>query len=481
MTSRRWLLVGVLTLAVLSYALLPPGPFRDWYYVAAGASALAVAALGIRLNRPAHRRVWWTVLGGFGLWVGGDILWTVFYRLLEIEPFPSIADAVYLAGYFVIALGLTLLVRHRVPGSDRAALLDTAIIATGAAVLATVFVVQPTITDASQGILGRIVGTAYPVGDLLLLTVLARLWTARGRRLFAFRALVAAFSFSLAGDVVYNVQALAGIDTPDVPWSDVCLLLGYVGAAAAMLHPSARALSAPMPDPGGQSTAARLVALTVAAMLPPGALVLEGARGHEIPWLVTGLGSMLLFALVLARVDGLLRQVQEQAVALAILARDDGLTGIPNRRTWDLELGRAQAAARDHGGRLWVALLDLDHFKDYNDAAGHAAGDVLLREASTAWRSALPEHAFLARYGGEEFAVLFRNGTLAEAYLAIETLRAITPGRQSFSAGLAGWDGAEDPAALVARADAELYRAKGTGRGRTLPVPAREHAAGRSG
>jgi diguanylate cyclase (GGDEF)-like protein len=180
---------------------------------------------------------------------------------------------------------------------------------------------------------------------------------------------------------------------------------------------------------------------------------------------------MLLFALVLARVAGLLQQVQRQAVQLAALARNDSLTGVPNRRTWDHELSRACAAARESGEPLTVALIDLDRFKDFNDTSGHAAGDLFLKESTAAWVSVLPGDVFLARYGGEEFTVLFPGRTGDAAYAQLEELRAVTPMGKTFSAGLATWDATEDPAALVARADAFLYEAKRAGRDCTLPMP----------
>jgi diguanylate cyclase (GGDEF)-like protein len=115
-----------------------------------------------------------------------------------------------------------------------------------------------------------------------------------------------------------------------------------------------------------------------------------------------------------------------------------------------------------------VALLDLDHFKVFNDSYGHPTGDLLLREAAAAWRAALPPEAFLARYGGEEFTLLFRGLDGAAAHAAVDRLRDLTPLRQTFSAGLARWDGTEEPAAALARADAALYEAKRTGRNRVL-------------
>nr|WP_284291388.1 diguanylate cyclase [Angustibacter aerolatus] len=144
------------------------------------------------------------------------------------------------------------------------------------------------------------------------------------------------------------------------------------------------------------------------------------------------------------------------------------MTGAPNRRSWDHELSRACAHARDTDEPLAVAILDLDHFKRYNDAHGHPAGDLLLREAVAAWTALLDDGQVLARYGGEEFAVLLPGLDLASARLLLDGLRAVTPVGQTFSAGLTLWDPAGDPAATISRADEALYQAKRLGRDRVV-------------
>jgi diguanylate cyclase (GGDEF)-like protein len=149
---------------------------------------------------------------------------------------------------------------------------------------------------------------------------------------------------------------------------------------------------------------------------------------------------------------------------LAELAATDPLTGLPNRRTWDSELDRMLARARP--GRLCVAMLDLDHFKAFNDARGHLAGDRLLKEAAALWRDQLRPGDLLARYGGEEFVVLLPECDLDGARAVIERLRAATPTGQTCSAGVAAWGGSETAHALTARADAALYEAKRAGRDR---------------
>jgi diguanylate cyclase (GGDEF)-like protein len=187
---------------------------------------------------------------------------------------------------------------------------------------------------------------------------------------------------------------------------------------------------------------------------------------------VVAFGSVVLFLLVVLRMSGLVAQVQDQAAQLASLAHNDMLTGIPNRRAWELELPREMAQVRRHGGRLCVALLDLDHFKRFNDQHGHQAGDRLLKAATAAWRTRIRGTDLLARYGGEEFVVLLRDCGPSEVVNVLDDLRAVTPLGQTFSAGVAQWDGQESPERLVGRADAGLYEAKRAGRDRVIVTPA---------
>jgi diguanylate cyclase (GGDEF)-like protein len=167
----------------------------------------------------------------------------------------------------------------------------------------------------------------------------------------------------------------------------------------------------------------------------------------------------------------------DQMNQLAVLALTDTLTGLGNRRAWDEWIARAlQDAATGAEPRIAIALLDIDHFKAFNDARGHQDGDRLLKEAGAAWRAHLRPGDRLARYGGEEFAVLLPGCDEPCAAIVIERLRASMPAGQTCSAGIAQWDGEEDAAALVARADAALYAAKQAGRDRALgaaQLPAR--------
>ena len=161
----------------------------------------------------------------------------------------------------------------------------------------------------------------------------------------------------------------------------------------------------------------------------------------------------------------------ERAATLARLervARTDDLTGLANRRAWDEHLSREIARATRTGTSLAVALLDLDHFKLYNDIHGHPAGDRLLKQVASGWTRAIRATDILARYGGEEFAVALPGATEEEAMATLERMRDEMPAEQRVSAGLVFWDGAEGENGLIGRADRALYAAKAAGRDRVL-------------
>jgi diguanylate cyclase (GGDEF)-like protein len=167
-------------------------------------------------------------------------------------------------------------------------------------------------------------------------------------------------------------------------------------------------------------------------------------------------------------VSELARQREGLQARMARMARTDVLTGLPNRRAWEEELPREIQRAKRSGRPLCAALLDLDHFKQFNDLYGHQAGDDHLREAARVWRQRLRTTDLLARHGGEEFAVLLTGTGLAEAKEVIEALRDAVPREETVSAGVAEWDEAENGRQLMARADLALYEAKRGGRDRTV-------------
>jgi diguanylate cyclase (GGDEF)-like protein len=161
------------------------------------------------------------------------------------------------------------------------------------------------------------------------------------------------------------------------------------------------------------------------------------------------------------------------------LATTDGLTGLVNHRTFQVRLDDQLAQARRYGKKLALILCDIDHFKAVNDTHGHPAGDLVLKAVARTLQREARATDVVARYGGEEFAVVMPETDGAGAVVIAERIRervkalAVDTGRGplrvTLSLGIAAVpDDAEGKADLVARADACLYRAKRTGRDRSV-------------
>jgi diguanylate cyclase (GGDEF)-like protein len=228
---------------------------------------------------------------------------------------------------------------------------------------------------------------------------------------------------------------------------------------------------------GTRRQLAPIIAGVAASFVLP--VVLIGGEQYPAAGLRSGALYVVVGAMIGYTVHGLVAQVRDRVVearlrgnALEDLAFTDALTGLGNRRAWETWLDAAMSAARTEGEPLCVAILDLDHFKAYNDANGHPAGDALLAGAAVLWRRELRPTDILARYGGEEFAAVLPACSLEGAKVVVERIRAATPAGQTVSAGIAQWDGGEDGEALVTRADAALYAAKAAGRDRALAAAA---------
>ena len=153
---------------------------------------------------------------------------------------------------------------------------------------------------------------------------------------------------------------------------------------------------------------------------------------------------------------------------LAVESRTDPLTQLANRRAWEEGLAGALRHADRLGHDLSVVLLDIDHFKAFNDQHGHPAGDEALREIGRRWRDHLRDIDLLARIGGEEFGLVLPGCDVDAAREIADRLGADMPHGLTVSAGATGWAPLMSAEQLVGAADRALYRAKRDGRGRTV-------------
>ena len=207
-----------------------------------------------------------------------------------------------------------------------------------------------------------------------------------------------------------------------------------------------------------------MVAGSVMVLAAVGVGILHRAEGwYAVP-------EELFWPLAAVAVGGVIHALtarnRDQRESLVALARTDHLTGVLNRRGWDEMLGREIARGRRDRRPFAVVLLDLDHFKEWNDVHGHAAGDDLLLGHVGAWRGELRDIDILARLGGDEFAVLLPSTDVEQAQVVAQRLLRAIPAGHSCSVGVAVRDPLDDGAAVMARADAALYAAKAGGRGR---------------
>jgi diguanylate cyclase (GGDEF)-like protein len=172
-------------------------------------------------------------------------------------------------------------------------------------------------------------------------------------------------------------------------------------------------------------------------------------------------------------------QLQDQAVLLEKLAREDELTGLANRRKLEEFAIQAFADSRKHSTSLCMAIADLDFFKGVNDRFGHATGDDVMRVLGAILRQHCPEGALAARFGGEEFVLILPNTGAKEAFVLCENLRvdlehydwkqlhpklAVT-----ISLGISDSKDVATHERLLSQADLFLYEAKNSGRNCTRP------------
>ncbi len=301
---------------MVGYALLPSETetARNLYYSAFGICAMAALYVGVRLNRPSRPLPWYLILGGWSMVVVGDAIWNYYEVVLKIEsPFPSFADALYLGGYLVLTVGLVFLVNARTAGRDRGGWIDSTIVAVDLGIISWVYLMEPYANHASMTLFARLVSISYPLVDVLLLALVARLLLAPGARSLAYVLVCVSLLSTLISDAFYAVAVLNETYKLGSPM-DYGWLLAYTLWATAALHPSMRLLTEPTRGYRPRLTSRRIALLAAASLLAPGVLAIEHARGnpHSVPVVVGA--TVVLFLLSLVRLSGIVREHESSVV-----------------------------------------------------------------------------------------------------------------------------------------------------------------------
>ncbi|KOU63496.1 hypothetical protein ADK57_21840 [Streptomyces sp. MMG1533] len=464
--------------------------------VLVAASVVFAIAWGVTRNRPPSFLPWYLFAAAMAPYAVADAIWGL-YQVRDAEvPFPGVADMLYLGSYLLFAAGLVTLARQQSGRLHWAGLLDAGIVTLGFGILSWAFIIAPYLrSELSAWPLA--VSIAYPVADLVLLSVAARLMLATGKRTPSFLLCIGWLLVLLAADgLYYGTMATTGTamaeDVSEVGWMVSSLLLG-----AAALHPSV-GRPAQLSDAKERMPRKRLSILIALILVGPLIMLANVGGIRDQPVNVTVIVGMLatLSLLLVLRIAFLaqyaqsrateartqahylaasLREQEELQKQLSHQATHDPLTGLANRALLDKRLesvlGRCSAAFP-----AGLLMLDLDGFKEVNDTLGHPSGDELLVDVARRLTGRVREQDIVARLGGDEFALLVEG--VDESALYDYTMRILGAFKDSFilaqghsvhvttSIGARSVTRPTTPAEALRDADIALYRAKTAGKNR---------------
>jgi len=447
------------------------GLLTDW--VPAAVCWLAVSRVGFRR--------WEIPLAAAAVtfFAAGDTYYVVMVAGGESLPFPSLGDAVYLSFYPLMLAALAVAVRHHVRGQASSVWLDSVVGSLGAASVLAVLL-NPVLASALTGSpsLATVVAVAYPMSDVLLVATVAGIAALVGmRRGSRWGLLISGLMIFAGADVVYALQVTANTYVVGAP-----LEAGWafgLGLVALWVDGGAQRDESGVVETIVATNATRPVVSAVATAAGLGVLVM-GTRAH-LSTLAVVLAAVTLLA-VAVRTQMSFHQLARMAALRHQSAITDELTGLPNRRAL-----YAEARVRlvePHRRSHTLLMLDLDKFKEVNDALGHHAGDQLLVQLGARLGECLRPDDVLARLGGDEFAVLLQDAGHDEAAAVAVKLCAATSEpfhledievHSAVSIGIAVFpDDGPDLSALLRKADIAMYKAKKSGNGHHVYTDADE-------
>ncbi|MEU8527329.1 MULTISPECIES: aminotransferase class I/II-fold pyridoxal phosphate-dependent enzyme [Streptomyces] len=299
---RRWTAVYVLAVLglVTAYLTVPSRHTILWALI--GLSGVAAILTGVHIHRPSRRWPWLLLAAANLTFVAGDTV----YNALEAffgatRPFPSLADACYLATYPLFAVGLYGFIRYRAAGRDLAVALDALILTSGLALLSWVNLITPLAKMEEMTWVEKAISIAYPLGDVLMLAMVARLLVGGGLRSRAVQLLTLGTCGILASDVVYGVLQLRGTwqvgTVLDLGW-----VLFFTAWGLAALHPTMTGLTETAPEAPHVDAERRLFLLAAASLVAPALLLYEALRRDRPQDIaVIAIFSAIMFLLVLVR------------------------------------------------------------------------------------------------------------------------------------------------------------------------------------
>ena len=469
---RAWTIYAVLGLILIGYlvSILVRGSNQQWTWLD-GWSVVAFEAVAsaVCIWRGVARRTGRlaVVLLGVSLlsWAVGDFFLTWESRGGATPPVPSTADAFYLFFYPLAYVAAVLMLQRGLGRLSRPNWLDGVVAGLGASALCATFAFHRILDLTGGSGLSAAVNLAYPIGDLLLLSlVIGGSVLLVGRWSLAWGLLGVGLAIIVCGDTfnIFQSTALAsrfGADVDAVAWPTAILLISM----SAWVTPRRG-------EPLRPERAAGMVMPGVASLCSL-VILIVGTINHVSEVAIDlAIATLVVVGVRLAISARRLRILTEERHRQA---NTDELTGLGNRRqlTHVLETFFAdQAAAPEVPRRLAFLFVDLNHFKEINDSFGHPAGDELLRQLGPRLVRAVGPNSSVVRLGGDELGVVLldadEDAATAVAQRIVEELEApfslhrITA-NVGASIGVAMFPGdASDASTLMWCADVAMYRAK---------------------
>jgi len=476
-------LVFALLLAQLAFACLGVdaqawGP--RWIFIAIQATTLLAIGWRYRYD-PAPIAPIWFLLGAA---VGMQLVWAATNMLAtwvhDEGGFLSNLAVVFSGLYMIPCMFLIARSFHR---DEPASVMwvDLALSLIVAALLCTlIFSVMPGGPAATPGSIMLIIRHADAIDfSLAAMTALRMLGTRSLHKRFFYYAATLFLGINAIAAAIYNRLELRGLP----PWTGLLIDLAYVALTVALVRPIPALLRRYRPGLWWIQTVSSFapVVLSLGVLL----LAVSVSRFNYSLGMAGAGASVVLYALrvsfIQSRNQDLQRAARLSNQRLQQQVGRDPLTGIPNRA---MLIPRLHAASR-HGAVCSLLMVDIDHFKLFNDHQGHLAGDACLtRVAHVLANHPLPPDSLVVRFGGEEFAIVL-PGTPAEAarIVAERLIDAVERMRITHTHSETGWltvsigtatqhlDRATDPNQLIEAADQALYRAKNAGRNRCEAAP----------
>jgi len=256
---------------------------------------------GVVINRPARKTPWLLLAVANLTFAAGQISFLVLTDVVKANvPFPSVADVFYLATYPLYAAGMGIFIWSRSPDRDRRSLIDALTLTVGLALLSWIYLILPYVHHPGLSWLQKSVAIAYPLGDVLVLAMLARLLVPGTARARSVQLLTLGTVGLLVSDVSYGLEQLHGsFHSGSVVVLGWAVFFGAWGAAA--LHPSMAELTRPVIRQPAVTSPVRLTVLMLASLIAPVVLFTQSVSGRNHDDSVIAVFSALLYLLVLSR------------------------------------------------------------------------------------------------------------------------------------------------------------------------------------